>query len=228
MYLTLPFTSWLKSRSWVNSNLSQGVALHAVASPLSTIVLSIELALVQIDRNSQLYNSLLAAYSSAVHVRQMVSAYGQSLRLIPKQNISLQELITTCKLIFEPAHPDAILHCKICNQQQPLRANFVMMQELLLCLLKNSYQAYSDISQNKVIMIDITLNGDSGAIRVIDGGCGMNRWQKWLALYPHISFRKNGQGLGLAFVKSVAKEHLGGGVVIYSRPGSGCTVEIVW
>ena len=95
------------------------------------------------------------------------------------------------------------------------------MQQVLLNLLKNAYEAGSP--QDEVaISVHRTVDG-STAVRVLDRGRGMDDDVMKRALLPFYSSKPAGTGLGLPLCQEIVEGH-GGRLRVQARPGGGLAV----
>lgn len=95
------------------------------------------------------------------------------------------------------------------------------MQQVLLNLLKNAYEAGSPADEVKV-SIHRTVDG-SAALRVLDRGRGMDDEVMKRALLPFYSSKPAGTGLGLPLCQEIVEGH-GGRLRVQARPGGGLVV----
>jgi two-component system, NtrC family, nitrogen regulation sensor histidine kinase NtrY len=95
------------------------------------------------------------------------------------------------------------------------------MQQVLLNLLKNAYEADSAAEEVKV-SVHRTVDG-TDAIRVLDRGRGMDDEVMKRALLPFYSSKPAGTGLGLPLCQEIVEGH-GGRLRVQARPGGGLIV----
>ena len=95
------------------------------------------------------------------------------------------------------------------------------MQQVLLNLLKNAYEAGSAEGEVKV-SVHRTIDGTS-AVRVLDRGRGMDDEVMKRALLPFYSSKPAGTGLGLPLCQEIVEGH-GGRLRVQARPGGGLVV----
>ena len=95
------------------------------------------------------------------------------------------------------------------------------MQQVLLNLLKNAYEADSAPEEVKV-SVHRTVDG-TDAIRVLDRGRGMDDEVMKRALLPFYSSKPAGTGLGLPLCQEIVEGH-GGRLRMQARPGGGLVV----
>ena len=95
------------------------------------------------------------------------------------------------------------------------------MQQVLLNLLKNAYEAGSADGEVKV-SVHRTIDG-TAAVRVLDRGRGMDDEVMKRALLPFYSSKPAGTGLGLPLCQEIVEGH-GGRLRVQARPGGGLVV----
>ena len=105
--------------------------------------------------------------------------------------------------------------------EEPGHFDPAQMQQVLLNLLKNAYEAGSAEEEVKV-SVHRTLDGTS-ALRVLDRGRGMDDDVMKRALLPFYSSKPAGTGLGLPLCQEIVEGH-GGRLRVQARPGGGLVV----
>ena len=95
------------------------------------------------------------------------------------------------------------------------------MQQVLLNLLKNAYEAGSP-AEEVTVSVHRTVDG-STALRVLDRGRGMDDDVMKRALLPFYSSKPAGTGLGLPLCQEIVEGH-GGRLRVQARPGGGLAV----
>jgi signal transduction histidine kinase len=96
--------------------------------------------------------------------------------------------------------------------------NKTYLQQVFINLIKNSSEAIPLDRDMRKITIDTDFIGESIVINFFDTGTGIPI-ENWESIFdPFISFKNEGMGLGLPFVKKVIFEHKGNIQVITSTP----------
>jgi signal transduction histidine kinase len=104
--------------------------------------------------------------------------------------------------------------------------NHTYIKQVLVNLIKNSTEAFPENRRERRVTILTNIEADRIQINVIDNGKGIPL-EKWEAIFdPFISYKKEGLGLGLPFVKKVIFEHRGDIEVIESSP-NGTNFQII-
>lgn len=97
-----------------------------------------------------------------------------------------------------------------------------LLQQVLLNLMMNSIQAMPDGGLLQVIISETT---DHASIEVIDTGVGISKDVLKVIGTPFFTTKNNGNGLGIAFCKTIASLH-GGSIEIESNEGFGTHVTL--
>ena len=105
--------------------------------------------------------------------------------------------------------------------EEPGHFDPAQMQQVLLNLLKNAYEAGSAEGEVKV-SVHRTVDGTS-SVRVLDRGRGMDDEVMKRALLPFYSSKPAGTGLGLPLCQEIVEGH-GGRLRVQARPGGGLVV----
>jgi len=78
----------------------------------------------------------------------------------------------------------------------------IQMEQVLINLVKNSIEAI-DLNGN----VTLSLNSDTGEIKVTDTGCGISNEVLEHLFTPFFSTKPKGQGIGLTFAREVLRNH---------------------
>ena len=114
------------------------------------------------------------------------------------------------------------------------------LQQVILNLINNAYQAYSDHFLNTLIennntctgalTIDVTLSTDANnaVIQIKDDGPGMDEWTQRHIFEPFFSTKEatKGTGLGLSVSYFIITEHHNGSISVVSEINKGTTFTI--
>ena len=100
------------------------------------------------------------------------------------------------------------------NQEQEdvwILADFVMIEQVVLNLLRNSIEAMSESTvRNRVLTLSTAINGDGSAeISVADTGTGISPEHSTRIFDPFFTLKKEGMGVGLAISRTIVKMHSG-------------------
>jgi signal transduction histidine kinase len=104
--------------------------------------------------------------------------------------------------------------------------NHTYIKQVLVNLIKNSTEAFPEDRKVRNVTILTNIEADRIQINVLDNGKGIPV-ENWEAIFdPFISYKKEGMGLGLPFVKKVIFEHRGDIKVVESSP-NGTNFQII-
>jgi signal transduction histidine kinase len=104
----------------------------------------------------------------------------------------------------------------------PLMADRGQLRQVLLNLITNAYEA---MSEEGVLRIEATANGEEIEIRVSDTGPGMDEETAKRVFEPFFTQKAKGIGLGLAVSKRIVEAH-GGSITGEGAPGGGATFTL--
>jgi len=98
-----------------------------------------------------------------------------------------------------------------------VRADGVLLEELLTNLVRNAFEAVSDGGR---ITLRARADGDDVVLEVEDDGPGVSARALEGLFDPYRSSKQGGTGFGLAFCRKIAEEH-GGSIDYFDRAGGG-------
>lgn len=99
------------------------------------------------------------------------------------------------------------------------------IKQVLINLIKNSYEAIETIDTSSFIHIILSYNKGYVSITVRDNGCGINPEQLENIFTPMISYKTNGNGLGLPISRKIIEAH-GGTLTVKSTASTGTSFLI--
>ena len=108
-----------------------------------------------------------------------------------------------------------------------LDADAFQINECLVCVLNNAYEAIDYDNKDKKINIKIGVENLYVYINITDNGCGVSKKVRQKIFKPLYSTKLGGNnfGMGLTYAKKIAKSH-GGNIRIKSKEGVYTTVQI--
>ena len=101
-----------------------------------------------------------------------------------------------------------------------LQCDKTKLKQVLINLIKNAYEAINQNSNSSYIHITISYNNENMEIIIADNGCGMDAEQLDNIFTPMISYKPNGNGLGLSISKRIIEAH-GGTLTVESDKNTG-------
>lgn len=119
-----------------------------------------------------------------------------------------------------------LLTCK--NEIPIISADKTKLKQVFVNIIKNGLEALK-ISENSntepYIHINLNYSNNNISIKIQDNGCGITSEQIDKIFSPLISFKPNGNGLGLPISKNIIEAH-GGTIYVESSPGYGTSFFI--
>jgi two-component system, LuxR family, sensor kinase FixL len=147
-----------------------------------------------------------------------------------RRSVDLNEVVIDA---VRMASPDALLHS--CQLETSLDSNLpaihsdpVQLQQVLLNLLINAFDAMRDTPASKRKVVITTQSNGDGAVRtsVRDYGVGISEEMQDRLFDPFFSTKTEGLGMGLAIVRSIVESH-GGTITAENADGGGTRFEFV-
>ncbi|MBN2809254.1 MAG: PAS domain S-box protein [Deltaproteobacteria bacterium] len=153
--------------------------------------------------------------------------------------LNLNQVINDSLELFARTHKELTVTTKLAEKLYRVEADQGQIDQLLLNLYVNAWQAIQDFRKSGRLTIETTnfeINershlhlapGSYVRIAISDNGCGMNKETQKRIFEPFFSTKQRGTGtgLGLSSVYGIVKNH-GGMVTVYSEPKLGTTFNI--
>ena len=215
--------------------LAGGIA-HDLNNILMGIMGNISLALLDVDPIRPHYKNLKnieqQSQSAAELTRQLLNfARGGKYKVKPTD---LNELIKTGSEIFGRTKKEIKIYTKYQEKIWPVEADCGQIEQVLLNLCVNAWQAMPGGGELYLETENVTLHdtyhiepGRYVKISVTDTGVGMDEATRQRIFEPFFTTKEMGRGtgLGLASVYGIIKNH-GGHINVYSEKGEGTTFTI--
>lgn len=210
----LAHVSRLNAMSELTSSLT-----HEINQPLTAVLNYCRTSLKLLDRDQinqdDLRDGLQAAVASAERVSSVVRKLRQYVRRgeIRHRLMPADRLIDECTILLdtEARHHQVNLKVEIDESLPTVRADSILIQQVILNLVKNGIDAIND-SDNSVRELEVRLSGGAEKellIEVSDSGSGVADELGDKLFEPFSSTRKDGMGIGLALCKSIVENHDG-------------------
>lgn len=204
-----------------------GVA-HEVRNPLNAIQATADAMLQDLGEHPE-HRPALEIIGSQVNrlsslMRELLEL-GSPMQPSRMSQEALQNLCVAAIQLWKQTHRDETHRILMDSPRQEIlvKVDAARMQQVLLNLFDNAAQHSSPGAE---IRVQVSRNGVSVIIRVIDRGTGIRPENLPFLFEPFFTTRRGGTGLGLSLVKH-AVESCGGDVVIFNNAkGPGCTVEV--
>ena len=147
-----------------------------------------------------------------------------------RRSVDLNEVVMDA---WRMASPDALLHsCQLETSLDPnlpaIDGNPVQLQQVLLNLAINAFDAMRDTPASKRKVLIATQSNGDGTVRtsVRDYGVGISEEMQDRVFDPFFSTKTEGLGMGLAIVRSIVESH-GGTITAENVDGGGTRFEFV-
>jgi len=191
---------------------------HMLATPLT--VLHQKLAEVGTSHDPTLELLDLQCYTQ----RMMSTFQLFSNQVITKSQFNFFEVVSAVKNLVGPQ----VLFVPISTQAAPvlITGNSFLLEEAVLCIIKNALQA-ARISEQPRVICSYYSTSTTFVLVIRDFGTGMAWWEQLLYVLPYVSSKASGSGIGLTFAKTVIEKLHGGTVTIASQPCRGTEVMCV-
>jgi signal transduction histidine kinase/CheY-like chemotaxis protein len=193
-----------------------------------------------IGSDARLVRNLGAIRRNAERARDLVDqilVFGRR-RHNDRKPLSVGALIAEAATLLDVSLPDEV---ELIIRQPPTAAivtgEHTKLQQVLLNLCRNAANAMPDggrieiatelhrIPEALVLSPDTIEAGAYVCISVTDNGQGMDDATRERIFEPFFTTRQSGNGLGLATVRDIVREH-GGALNVQSKPGAGSRFEI--
>lgn len=195
---------------------------HAAATPLSSLVINLELA--QEHRHIAETIYVQQALHSAYRLKEL---FQKPQLLNSKKTFFIKPFLQEALRLAKYNSPEVIInnHLNFPHQTQ-LHGSRFYFQEAIICTLKNAIESYSSLGpgQNRVILIIGKITNNRLSLSFTDGGQGMNWLEKSLMFADGYSIKPSGTGTGLTWVKNVIEQHFAGKISVKSKKNQGTTM----
>jgi signal transduction histidine kinase len=165
----------------------------------------------------------------------------EPIELISLLNRSLDLAISSSSLSKEYDHISFNIIRHLPEECPVIYGSSGELQQVILNLINNAYQAYSDKFLNSAIAnnntteegildihVDLRVNTGDAIIQISDNGPGMSEWTQRHIFEPFFSTKEAGQGTGLGLSVSyfIITEHHRGSITVSSEIDKGTTFTI--
>jgi PAS domain S-box-containing protein len=127
-------------------------------------------------------------------------------------------------LAFDARRCGVTVERKLCLPAPRVPADEIQLQQVLVNLLRNAYEAVSQhngASNGRIVRVTTTTAGDFAEIAVADSGPGLPPDGERL-FDAFVTTKPTGMGMGLAVSRSIVEAH-GGAIKAANNPGGGAT-----
>jgi two-component system nitrogen regulation sensor histidine kinase NtrY len=213
-----------RQSSW--RELAKQVA-HDIKNPLTPMKLSIQYLQKLYEEDKTLFDkkfkeispSLINQIDTISNIASELSDYSKSSKTT-NEKVDLDECVKTAINLFTNQDDETQIYYNI-SIPKPIfvKGDKKLFIRIFNNLLKNACEALYE-EQDKKIEINIDRQDKKYIISIKDNGCGIKEENKDKIFNPHFSTKSEGNGIGLAIVKSIL-ENYGGEINFVSKENEG-------
>ena len=177
----------------------------------------------------EIYDDILEVYNTSRKAKLIISRLSDLSRKQSENSfrqVSIDQLIRKTLDVATPAKPkDVQIRLDLNCWDQRIRANEIQLNQMLLNLILNGFQAMA--AGEGSMEISSSFDADFIHIQVADSGCGIPEGVQERIFEPFFTTKESGKGtgLGLAIVAQVVEDHQGH-IRVESQPGKGTRFHI--
>jgi C4-dicarboxylate-specific signal transduction histidine kinase len=145
---------------------------------------------------------------------------GESDMHVESINTMIEEAIAFARVGYEAL--GVRVQFKFDPQAQDVLANRIQIQQVLVNLIRNAFEAMESSNRRELVVTTHRLNRETIEIAVIDSGPGLPKEVVAHLFEPFVSTKHNGMGLGLSICRSIVEAH--GGALRHGANPEGGTV----
>jgi C4-dicarboxylate-specific signal transduction histidine kinase len=196
---------------------------HACMTPLTILSCTLDnLNNNNLDNITKKTN-ILSAKEAISHLNRIIAAVTKNED--KSQVFQVNSAINEAILLFKSKTNCNIYYSNYLSKKIKIFGNKLYFQEIIICLLNNAYEAYAD-KKTIHISLSVRMINKQIFIGVADFAKGMTPLGLKLALLKGVSYKEDGLGLGLSFVKETIENEFGGILKIMSGYGVGTHVQV--
>lgn len=161
-----------------------------------------------------------------IHLISEISYFNNSYKLSPEPTdiITLTNNIVNSFKTYEDAG-DMDISVKPLSTIPTVICDKTKLKQVLINLIKNAYEAIEKKDASSFIHITLNYNKENVSITIHDNGCGINPDQLENIFTPMVSYKANGNGLGLPISRRIIEAH-GGTLTVESTKNTGTSFLI--
>jgi signal transduction histidine kinase len=177
----------------------------------------------------ELYDNILEVYNASRTAKTLIARLSDLSRKNTDATFrpaSPDELVHRAVEVAMPAKPANVeIRLDLSCQDQRFRVNEIQIQQLLLNLILNAFQAMEP--DGGVLTVKTSFDDRNVFLRVKDNGCGISEEIRSRIFDPFFTTKESGRGtgLGLAIATQVAEDHRGS-IHVESRLGEGTAFTV--
>lgn len=195
---------------------------HACMTPLTIITCALE-NLGSVTSASEKQNNIQSAKDAIGYITKLILAVTKSEN--KEQDFCVNTAMNEVIFLFKSKTGSSVFYSNFLPKKLKLFGNKLYFQEIIICLLNNAHEAYQDKTVVHISM-SVRVIKDQVFIGVVDFAKGMTSLGQKLAVLKGVSYKENGLGLGLSFVKQTIENVFNGDFKIMSGYGVGTHVQV--
>lgn len=198
---------------------------HELRNPLTTLYSTVQLIEFQHPevKNFKYWSNLT---SDIIYMEQLIEQLSDLTKSekIENTTFSFLDLLEQICLSFATTivDSDVTFTSKIDSSIHQITGDKTKLQEVILNLLKNAYEA---AVPDKTIHLEAVSTDNEIVIRVCDTGCGIPAELLPTIFDPFITYKEHGTGLGLSICNQIVAAHKGR-ISVESTVGVGTTFSV--
>ncbi len=196
---------------------------HACMTPLTILSCSLE-AIEDTSSKKEMQDSIESAKLAVSKLSEIILSTTKN--ATDTKSFIVFQTLNELVILFKRKHNCTIEFSNLIEDDQELQGSKLYFQEMIICLLNNAVEAYSNI-KNAYVSLVVRKVKNTIFVHVVDYASGMSLLAQKMALIEGISYKEKGLGLGLFFSKKTVEEQFNGEMNIYSRLGLGTHIQII-
>jgi len=183
------------------------------------------------DETRKVLEGLRMIESTGKGLMEFIEEYRQ-LSLLPQPKrayLLVEEALEGIRLLFENEAEERQIQLSVELEEPGIKifADPQQLEMILLNLLRNSFDSFSDNQHNKTVLIRAQRRQERIRLMVEDNGCGIEEELIDQVFVPFFSTKENGSGIGLSLVRQVMNNHEGS-INLESVPGERTILTLVF
>jgi len=205
---------------------SEEVLIHALKSPLTNIMINLDLALNNNRNKKQFLSSALNSVKNISTLLREKIHLDLNVKVCKQSLFSLNKILKGIQLTYHTPNRHYLIVNLNKNNDISFFGHLLSFQEALRCLVNNSLESYPDYLSYKVVQIISYKTKNYVNVLIVDNGRGIPFWQKLFIKYKGVSFKKGGSGCGLWMASQILEKQYGAKFFFEKNDGGGTTTTI--
>jgi signal transduction histidine kinase len=181
------------------------------------------------DEVEDLHGSLLTIEERTQGLVNFVKAYKSLTQISQPQfsEVAIEELFRRLKILFKPRAQEKGISWrqKIVPEKLSLKADFELLEQVLINLINNAMDATEQAEKPEVILEAFVNERSQCIIRISDNGSGIEEEVMEQIFIPFFTTKDNGSGIGLSLSRQLMRLHKGN-ISVQSKPEEGTTFTL--